>query len=76
LRLESESDVVKYLILFDNSFNIIGGKAILHITMEEVWNAYYFKIGLSLGKTQNFNLTSVDIVYILDVMLYNFQVGL
>ena len=44
--------------------------------MKEVWNAYYFQIGLQLRKTRDFNLKSVNIVRVLDVLFNDLQIWL
>ena len=43
-----EDNVIKDLILFNDSFNIVGGEMLVGIVVGEKWNAYNFQIGLRL----------------------------
>ena len=44
-----ENNIVKYLILFNNAFNLTWCKTFIRWIMREVGNAYDFQIGLWLG---------------------------
>ena len=56
LQFWSKYNIVKNLILFDNVLNIVRSEMVLRIVVREIWNAYYFKIGLGLWKLRNFHV--------------------
>jgi len=72
----SKSNVVEDLVLLYDGFDIAGGKTVLRITVREIWDVYYFEIGLWLWEMRNFNLEDVNVIRILDVLFYDLQIWL
>ena len=56
LQFWSKYNIVKNLILFDDVLNIARSEIVLKIIVREIWNAYYFKIGLGLWEPRNFHV--------------------
>jgi len=48
MQLGRKSDVVENMVLFDDSFDIVWGKALLSITMREEGDAYNLEIRFRL----------------------------
>ena len=72
----SENDVVKNLILFNDTFHIAGWKTFIRFVIREIGYAYGFQVGFRLRKSRVFHIDGIDIINFLYIAFNNIEVRL